>query len=82
MRPLRYSITSILADWSALHASALLLGGRESPPYFKVALQALERVFPGVRRVEFANMGHGGSGNRDRGGQPGRVAEELIRFFR
>jgi pimeloyl-ACP methyl ester carboxylesterase len=73
---------SISADWSALHATALLLGGRESPAYFKVALQALERVFPGVRRVEFANMGHGGSGNRDRGGQPGRVAEELLRFFR
>jgi pimeloyl-ACP methyl ester carboxylesterase len=59
----------------------LLLGGSASPAYFKTAIDALAMLLPHARRVELPGLGHGASGNRDRGGQPKRVAEELRRFF-
>lgn len=59
----------------------LLLGGGRSPAYLKAALDALERAIPKARRVEFAGLDHGGSGNADLGGKPERVADELRRFF-
>jgi pimeloyl-ACP methyl ester carboxylesterase len=65
----------------ALRADLLLLGGSKSPAYLKAAVDALEKVVPRVRRVEFPGLGHEASGNRDRRGQPERVAPELRRFF-
>jgi pimeloyl-ACP methyl ester carboxylesterase len=65
----------------AMHPEVLLLGGSKSPAYLKVALNALEKVLPQVKRIEFPGLGHGASGNTDRGGQPERVAQELRRFF-
>ena len=62
-------------------ADVLLLGGSKSPAYLKAALDALERVLPHARRVEFPGLGHEASGNSDRRGQPERVAQELRRFF-
>jgi pimeloyl-ACP methyl ester carboxylesterase len=70
-----------LESFRALRADVLLLGGSKSPAYLKTALDALEKVVPHVRRVEFAGLGHEASGNTDRRGQPERVAEELRRFF-
>ncbi|MBJ7604232.1 MAG: alpha/beta hydrolase [Candidatus Dormibacteraeota bacterium] len=70
-----------LEGFSALRAEVLLLGGSRSPAYLKVALDALESVLPHVQRVELAGLNHGASGNRNRGGQPERVAQELRRFF-
>ncbi|MFI7455275.1 alpha/beta fold hydrolase [Nonomuraea sp. NPDC049714] len=64
-----------------VRADALLLGGGKSPAYLKAALDALERVMPEARRVEFAGLDHGGSGNTDLGGEPDVVAGELRRFF-
>jgi len=65
----------------AVRADTLLMGGGKSPAYFKAALDALERVVPNARRVEFAGLGHGGSGNTDQRGKPDRVAAELRGFF-
>lgn len=65
----------------AIRAEVLLLGGSKSPSYLKGALDALEKVLPHVRRVEFPGLGHAASWNTDRGGQPGPVAQELRRFF-
>jgi len=59
----------------------LLLGGGKSPRYLKDALDALERILPHNRRVEFPHLGHGGSGNHDRGGEPATVAREMLSFL-
>jgi pimeloyl-ACP methyl ester carboxylesterase len=70
-----------LEPFRDIRADVLLLGGSASPAYLKVALDALEKVMPGVQRVELAGLGHGASGNADRGGKPAVVAEQLRRFF-
>jgi pimeloyl-ACP methyl ester carboxylesterase len=70
-----------LQSFRALRADVLLLGGSKSPAYLKAALDALEKVVPHVRRVEFPGLGHEATGNTDRRGQPERVAQELRRFF-
>ena len=70
-----------LSRFQALRPDVLLLGGSTSPAYLKLALDALEKVLPHATRITFPGVGHGASGNRDRGGQPERVAQELRRFF-
>jgi hypothetical protein len=70
-----------LESFKDIRAEVLLLGGSKSPAYFKVALDALEKILPLVIRIEFPGLGHGGSGNTNRGGKPQRVAQELRRFF-
>jgi pimeloyl-ACP methyl ester carboxylesterase len=70
-----------LETFREIPADVLLLGGSRSPAYLSVALDALERVVPHVRRVELAGLGHGASGNTDRGGKPDVVAQHLRRFF-
>jgi pimeloyl-ACP methyl ester carboxylesterase len=64
-----------------VRAQVLLLGGSQSPAYLKAGLDVLEQVLPHAQRVEFPGLGHGGSGNTDRGGKPELVAQELRRFF-
>lgn len=70
-----------LESFKDIRAEMLLLGGSKSPTYFKVALDGLEKVLPYVTRIEFPGLGHGGSGNTNRGGQPEQIAQELRRFF-
>ncbi len=73
-----------LESFRAVRTEALLLGGSKSPAYLKAALDALERVLPRVKRVEFAGLGHGGSSDAsstNRGGKPELVAQEMRRFF-
>ena len=70
-----------LDSYADIRADVLLLGGSRSPAYLRSALDALETTLPRAERVEFAGLGHGASGNADRGGQPVRVARELRRFF-
>jgi pimeloyl-ACP methyl ester carboxylesterase len=70
-----------LERFKAIRANVLLLGGSKSPAYLKAGLDALEKVLPNVTRVEFPGLGHGATGNTDRGGQPERVAQALRQFF-
>jgi pimeloyl-ACP methyl ester carboxylesterase len=70
-----------LASFRAIRAGVLLLGGSKSPAYLKAALDSLQKLLPGARRVEFPGLGHEASGNADRRGRPERVAQELRRFF-
>jgi pimeloyl-ACP methyl ester carboxylesterase len=70
-----------LWSFKDIRAEVLLLGGSKSPAYFKVALDTLEKVLPHVTRIEFPGLGHGGSGNTNRGGKPERLAQELLKFF-
>jgi pimeloyl-ACP methyl ester carboxylesterase len=70
-----------LESFHAVRTGMLLLGGSKSPAYLKAALDALSRVFPRAMRIEFPGIGHGASGNADRGGRPERVAKALRQFF-
>jgi len=70
-----------LATYRDVRCRVLLMGGSRSPEYLRVALDALEQVLPSVGRVEFSGLNHASSWNRDRGGKPQAVAEELRRFF-
>jgi hypothetical protein len=76
-----------LERYRQIQAEVLLLGGSDSrPAWLKRVLDSLEKVLPHVRRVEFAGLGHGASGNTDdprngRGARPLLVAEEMRRFF-
>lgn len=67
--------------FAALRADVLLLDGSRSQPYLTAAVDALERIIPGARRVTFDGLDHRGSGNADEDGQPERVAAELRAFF-
>jgi hypothetical protein len=74
-----------LESFRGIPAEVLLLGGSKSPAYLKVALNALEKVLPRMTRIEFPGLGHAAAWNYDKqrnaGGQPERVAQELRRFF-
>jgi pimeloyl-ACP methyl ester carboxylesterase len=70
-----------LERFKAIRAEVLLLGGSKSPIYLKVALDALEKIFPHAKRIEFPGLNHGASGNTDRGGKPDMVAQVLRQFF-
>jgi len=73
-----------LESFRDVRAEVLLLGGSKSPAFLKNGLDALEKVLPHVKRIEFPGLGHGGSSdtsNTNRGGQPELVAQELRRFF-
>jgi pimeloyl-ACP methyl ester carboxylesterase len=66
----------------AIDSEILLLGASKSPPYFKIALDTLTKILPHAKRIEFAGLHHGASGNTNRGGKPEQVANELLRFFK
>jgi pimeloyl-ACP methyl ester carboxylesterase len=70
-----------LRTFRAINAQVLLLGGSNSPAYLKAAVDGLEKVLPHATRVEFPGLGHGATGNRDRGGNPRLVAQVLRQFF-
>jgi len=70
-----------LERFKGIRAEVLLLGGSKSPAYLKAGLDALEKVLPHVTRIELPGLGHGASGNTDRGGRPERVAQVLRQFL-
>ncbi len=70
-----------LENFRAIGTEVLLLGGSKSPAYLKAALDALEKVLPHVKRIEFPGLNHAASWNTDRGGRPQPVAQALRRFF-
>ncbi len=73
-----------LDRYRAVPVEVLLLSGSKSPAYLKTAVDALAKVLPHARRIEFAGLDHGGSSDRsatNRTGQPDRVASELAGFF-
>jgi pimeloyl-ACP methyl ester carboxylesterase len=70
-----------IPTYSATKAEVLLLGGEKSPAYLRAAVDALHKALPNARRVEFPGLGHGATGNGDRGGKPALVAQVLREFF-
>lgn len=59
----------------------LLMGGGKSPAYLNLALDYLKKLLSPVKCIVIPGVGHGGSGNTNRGGKPGIVAEAIVRFF-
>jgi pimeloyl-ACP methyl ester carboxylesterase len=59
------------------HARVLLLGGDQSPPYLQLATAALAARLPLAGRVVLPGLGHGATGNRNRGGRPDLVVPHL-----
>jgi pimeloyl-ACP methyl ester carboxylesterase len=74
-----------LETFRAINKEMHLLGGSKSPKFLKVDLDALEKVLPDVKRIEFSGLGHAAAWNYDKqrnpDGNPERVAQELKRFF-
>ncbi|KAK9318862.1 Alpha/Beta hydrolase protein [Lipomyces orientalis] len=70
-----------LETFKAIEIEVLLLGGSKSPSYLKTAVDELEKVIPHVIRVEFDGLNHGATGNKNRRGQPDRVAEAVRSFL-
>jgi hypothetical protein len=75
-----------LDRFAAITADVLLLSGTKSPAYLVASVDALERVVPRAQRVRLSGLDHSASGNSTdpltgRGADPGRVAQELRRFF-
>jgi len=66
------------ADYAAVGADVLLLGGAKSPAYFGVTLAALADVLPHAHRVTLSEMTHN---DPDNDGDPARVADLLEPFF-
>lgn len=78
---LAFEANDTLEGLKDVQADIMLLGGSRSPAYLKTALDALAKMLPNARRVEFPGLGHGATGNTNRGGKPVLVAKELLRFF-
>lgn len=82
---LLFEMSGTLENFRAMQTEVLLLGGSKSVAFQKVSLDVLEKVLPHVTRVEFPGLDHAGAWNYDRqrnqGGQPELVAQELRRFF-
>lgn len=67
-----------IQSFGAVEAEVLLMGGSESPPYLRLALDELEAILPSVRRIELRGLDHQGPDNSE---QPAVVAARLREFF-
>lgn len=70
-----------LSAYKEITTQVLLLFGKSSPDYLCRSVSALENTLPHATRVDLPGVAHGGSGNKDRGGNPELVASEMRRFF-
>ena len=59
----------------------LVLSGTKSPAYLRQSAAQLLRNLPEGRHIEFNGLDHSGSWNKERGGNPGPVAEAMMQFF-
>ncbi len=73
-----------VAAFKAITTDVLLLGGSESPAWLKLALDALAKVLPHMKRIEFPGLNHGSSSDpssTNRESHPEVIAAEMRRFF-
>ncbi|HKD87032.1 MAG TPA: alpha/beta hydrolase [Streptosporangiaceae bacterium] len=66
------------AEYAAVQARVLLMGGTRSPDYMGTALRELAAVIPRRQVVTLSGLGHGGPQNQ---GRPEAVARALRAFF-
>ena len=62
-----------------LKSKILLLGGSESKPFLKIAVDQLHAMLPMARRIEFRGLGHTAPAND---GHPRTVGRALKNFFK
>lgn len=77
-------MTGTLECFKEVSAEVLLLGGSKGLAWLKPSRDALEKVLPHVKRIEFPGLDHGAAcdvNNTNRGGKPELVAQELRHFF-
>ena len=71
--------------FAGVGADVLLMGGdMKRPAFIRPAFDALARTLPHHRSVRFPGLDHGGSSDpspANRGGQPGVVAPDVLKFF-
>lgn len=67
-----------LEGFRAVRPAVLLLGGSRSARFLRTALDELQTVLPGAKRVELAGLGHVAA---DNSGKPEVVADALRSFF-
>jgi pimeloyl-ACP methyl ester carboxylesterase len=67
--------------WKDIEMEVLLMAGHKSPGYIKSGADAVERVLRNVKRVGFKALNHGAVLNKEYGGKPGPLAEEMKKFF-
>jgi len=60
----------------------LLLGGTKSPKYLQQSLDSLQKVLPNVSRKKLKGLDHSGPWNKDVGGSPEIVANDIIEYFK
>lgn len=70
-----------LETFKDVKGRVLLMGGDKSAGYLKVPLPRLKDTIEGSELVMLEGLNHGASGNAAMRGNPGRVAEELAKFF-
>ncbi len=82
------AIEDVSQHWEKLRVvkvEVLLLGGSKSPKYLHSALDALEKILPLSKRIEFKGLDHGAAWNyhkrQNSHGNPKRLAEELRRYY-
>src|SRR5215469_3421945 len=67
--------------WKEIEKEVLLMVGDKSPGYIKKGAEAVEKVLGNVKRVDIKALNHGAVLNKEHGGKPGPLAEELKKFF-
>jgi len=67
--------------WKEIETEVLLMVGGKSPGYVRTGVEAVEKVVRNVKRVDFKALNHGAVLNKEYGGKPGPLAEELKKFF-
>lgn len=82
---LRLMPRRLLTAATDVGADVLLMGGdMKRPAFIRPAFDALARTLPHHRSVRFPGLDHGGSSDpspTNRGGQPGAVAPDVLKFF-
>lgn len=76
-----FEVSENLDRFQQIPGDVLLLGGSKSPAYLRTSMDMLASLLPDAKRVEFAGLNHGGSGNAKQRGKPEILANELRSFF-
>jgi pimeloyl-ACP methyl ester carboxylesterase len=83
-----FALVAEMADkldtFKTMPVEVLLMSGTKSPAWLKAVADALGKVLPKVKRVEFPGLDHGGSSDpssTNRSGNPALVAQAMREFF-
>jgi pimeloyl-ACP methyl ester carboxylesterase len=66
---------------SDIKAETLLISGTSSPGYMLSAMAELDKRIPNVRHVSLKGENHMVAANRDKGGKPELIANEILKFL-